>query len=287
MGSSRHRVTARCITGSTRPARSIRSERVRRARISRLRVAAARAGKKVLLILDQFEQWLHGNVGKQNADLVQALRHCDGEHVLAIVLVRDDFWMAVTHFFSDLEIDLNASNTTPVDLFDKSHARKVLAEFGLGSRREIDRWVVEGRITIDGRRAKPGDQLSGRERICIDGRAIKVNQRRSHAPQSFLLYYKPSGEAAQRDPDEPRRRGDIPPPKHGRWISVAALDTHAAGLVLLTSPRVRWCALKAWGMAVARRRGMQRAVGAVARKLAIALHRMWRDGTDFRWAKAA
>jgi 23S rRNA pseudouridine2605 synthase len=105
----------------------------------------------------------------------------------------------------------------------------------LGSRRQIDRWVVEGRITIDGRRAKPGDQLSGRERVCIDGRAIKVNQRRSHAPHSFLLYYKPSGEAAQRDPDEPRRRGDIPPPKHGRWINVAALDTHAAGLVLLTT----------------------------------------------------
>jgi transposase len=60
-----------------------------------------------------------------------------------------------------------------------------------------------------------------------------------------------------------------------------------AGLVLLTSPRVRWCALKAWGMAVVKRRGLQKAVVAVARKLAIALHRMWRDGTDFRWTKAA
>jgi transposase len=60
-----------------------------------------------------------------------------------------------------------------------------------------------------------------------------------------------------------------------------------AGLVLLTSPRVRWCALKAWGMAVVKRRGMQKAVVAVARKLAIALHRMWRDETDFRWTKAA
>ena len=60
-----------------------------------------------------------------------------------------------------------------------------------------------------------------------------------------------------------------------------------AGLVLLTNPRIRWSPLKAWGMAVAKRRGMQKAVVAVARKLAIILHRMWRDEVDFRWAKAA
>jgi transposase len=60
-----------------------------------------------------------------------------------------------------------------------------------------------------------------------------------------------------------------------------------AGLVLLTNPRIRWSPLKAWGMAVAKRRGMQKAVVAVARKLAIVLHRMWRDEADFRWSKAA
>jgi transposase len=60
-----------------------------------------------------------------------------------------------------------------------------------------------------------------------------------------------------------------------------------AGLVLLTNPRIRWSPLKAWGMAVAKRRGMQKAVVAVARKLAIVLHRMWRDEVDFRWSKAA
>ena len=60
-----------------------------------------------------------------------------------------------------------------------------------------------------------------------------------------------------------------------------------AGLVLLTNPRIRWSPLKAWGMGVAKRRGMQKAVVAVARKLAIVLHRMWRDEADFRWSKAA
>ncbi len=61
---------------------------------------------------------------------------------------------------------------------------------------------------------------------------------------------------------------------------------YEAALVLLTNSNGRWSTLKAWGMGVAKRRGMQKAVVAVARKLAIVLHRMWRDGTDFRWSAA-
>lgn len=60
-----------------------------------------------------------------------------------------------------------------------------------------------------------------------------------------------------------------------------------AALVVLTGSRGRWSALKAWGVAVAKRRGLREAIVAVARKLAIVLHRMWRDGTDFRWSSAA
>jgi transposase len=48
----------------------------------------------------------------------------------------------------------------------------------------------------------------------------------------------------------------------------------------------KWSALKAWGMSVAKRRGHKRAVVAVARKLAIIMHRMWLDGTEFRWTRA-
>ena len=51
-------------------------------------------GQKVLLVLDQFEQWLHRPAAEQDTELVAALRQCDGEHVQAIVMVRDDFWMA-------------------------------------------------------------------------------------------------------------------------------------------------------------------------------------------------
>ena len=85
----------------------------------------------MLLVLDQFEQWLHAKRGEENTELVAALRQCDGEHVQAVVMVRDDFWMAATRFMRDLEIRLvEGENSAAVDLFDLDHARKVLAAFG-------------------------------------------------------------------------------------------------------------------------------------------------------------
>ena len=86
---------------------------------------------KVLLVLDQFEQWLSARRGEENTELVAALRQCDGEHVQAVVMVRDDFWMAATRFMRDLEIRLvEGENSAAVDLFDLDHARKVLVAFG-------------------------------------------------------------------------------------------------------------------------------------------------------------
>jgi len=87
--------------------------------------------RKVLLVLDQFEQWLFARRGAENTELVAALRQCDGEHLQAVVMVRDDFWMAATRFMRDLEIRLlEGENSAAVDLFDLDHARKVLAAFG-------------------------------------------------------------------------------------------------------------------------------------------------------------
>jgi len=59
---------------------------------------------------------------------------------------------------------------------------------------------------------------------------------------------------------------------------------YQAALALLTRTQ-RWSTLKAWGMAVAKRRGLRRAVVAVARKLAIVMHRIWTDGSEFRWSR--
>jgi len=89
------------------------------------------SGQKVLLVLDQFEQWLHAKRNEANTELVQALRHCEGGRLQAIVMVRDDFWMAATRFMRDLEVRLvEAENSAAVDLFPIRHAEKVLAAFG-------------------------------------------------------------------------------------------------------------------------------------------------------------
>lgn len=88
-------------------------------------------GRKVLIVLDQFEQWLHANKAEEYTDLVQALRQCDGGRVQCIVMVRDDFWLAVSRFLRELEIRLvEGQNSALTDLFDQHHARKVLAAFG-------------------------------------------------------------------------------------------------------------------------------------------------------------
>ena len=90
-----------------------------------------RADQKLLLIFDQFEQWLHARRSEKNPELVNALRQCDGEHVQGVVMVRDDFWMAATRFMDKLEVELvQGQNTAAIDLFDPRHARKVLAAFG-------------------------------------------------------------------------------------------------------------------------------------------------------------
>src|SRR4030095_3006953 len=89
------------------------------------------AGKKVVVVLDQFEQWLHAKKDESNTELVQALRQCDGGRVQCVVMVRDDFWLAVSRFLRDLEVQLlEGHNIALVDLFDLDHARKVLAALG-------------------------------------------------------------------------------------------------------------------------------------------------------------
>src|SRR5262249_1322449 len=92
---------------------------------------AVRPGEKVLLVLDQFEQWLLARRGEAGTGLVAGRRPGDGGHVQAVVSVRDDFWMAGIRFMRDLEIDLvPAQNIAVVDLFDPRHARRVLGAFG-------------------------------------------------------------------------------------------------------------------------------------------------------------
>ena len=89
-------------------------------------------GRKVLLVLDHFERWLRAHRGKDEEGLVAALRQCDGEHLQALAVVRDDSWVAASRFVRDLEDRIvEGGNTAVVNAFDPArHARRVLEALG-------------------------------------------------------------------------------------------------------------------------------------------------------------
>lgn len=87
--------------------------------------------RKVLLVIDQFEQRLSQGDDYPASQLVKALRHCDGEALQSLLLSRDDFMMALSRFFDALELDFReGENAQAIDLFDRKHARMILAKLG-------------------------------------------------------------------------------------------------------------------------------------------------------------
>ena len=88
---------------------------------------------KILLVIDQFEQWYHAKGAEPGTELARALSECDGGRVQAIILVRDDYSMALHRFMAVIGVRQNQDqNFAVVDLFDLQHARKVLIAFGRG-----------------------------------------------------------------------------------------------------------------------------------------------------------
>lgn len=89
------------------------------------------SGGKLLLVLDQFEQWLFVEKNYAKASLTDALLQCDGSTVQAIVMVREDFWISVSRFLRELDVPIvERENSAMVDLFDLDHSAKVLGLFG-------------------------------------------------------------------------------------------------------------------------------------------------------------
>jgi hypothetical protein len=87
--------------------------------------------RKIVIFIDQFEQWLHAHADGGSHELPDAIRQCDGENVQCVLMIRDDFWLAASRLMRDLEIELvEGRNMAMVDLFDKSYARNVLTAFG-------------------------------------------------------------------------------------------------------------------------------------------------------------
>lgn len=112
--------------------------------------------------------------------------------------------------------------------------QKILAAAGLGSRRELERWIVDGRVSVNGSIATLGDRAEATDRIMVDGRPVKTNK--SESPR-VLMYSKPEGEVcATSDPDgRPTVFDALPKINSGRWIAIGRLDINTSGLLLFTN----------------------------------------------------
>lgn len=123
--------------------------------------------------------------------------------------------------------------TPLVDAEPKLH--KALADAGFGSRRELEEWIVAGRISVNGLPAHVGQRIGPDDKIRVNGKLIQL--RFAAKTPRVLLYHKPEGEIVSRE--DPGLRASVfdrlPRIKGGRWIAVGRLDFNSCGLLLLTN----------------------------------------------------
>ncbi|GAB4305587.1 MAG: hypothetical protein Kow0083_15800 [Methylophaga sp.] len=114
--------------------------------------------------------------------------------------------------------------------------QKVLARAGYGSRRQVETWIKEGRVSCNGETASLGDQISEGDRLHLDNKPLSP-KRLWQKPQQVILYNKPIGEVCTRHDPEGRRTifQSLPKPEQGRWVSVGRLDLNTSGLIILTT----------------------------------------------------
>ncbi len=119
----------------------------------------------------------------------------------------------------------------------KVRLQKILSQVGLGSRREMEQWIENGWVTVNGKPAKVGDGAGPKDKIMVKGKLIKQPSAEETEACRILLYHKPVGEiSSRRDPHHAKTVFDsLPALKCGRWIQVGRLDLNTSGLLLFTN----------------------------------------------------
>ena len=114
--------------------------------------------------------------------------------------------------------------------------QKVLARIGVGSRRDVEAWISQGRIKVNGKDATLGQRVDMHDAISVDGRVIK-REEAAETVRRVIMYNKPDGEICTRDDPEGRPTvfDRLPRPKEGRWINIGRLDINTTGLLMFTT----------------------------------------------------
>lgn len=114
--------------------------------------------------------------------------------------------------------------------------QKILSQAGLGSRREMERWIESGWVQVNGQTIKLGDSAGPFDKITVKGKLI-VNPLKEKQATRILIYHKPVGEISSRnDPKFEKTVFDnLPHLKQGRWVQVGRLDLNTSGLLLFTN----------------------------------------------------
>jgi 23S rRNA pseudouridine2605 synthase len=114
--------------------------------------------------------------------------------------------------------------------------QKVLARGGVGSRREVERWIIEGRLLLNGIKVQLGDHLKAGDKLQLNGRHLKWEVF-GVQPTRVLIYHKPTGEVVTRNDPQGRKVifSQLPKILKGRWITVGRLDINTQGLLLVTN----------------------------------------------------
>ena len=122
---------------------------------------------------------------------------------------------------------------SPDDDAPKLH--KVLAEAGMGSRREMEELIIAGRVSVNGEPAHIGQRIMPTDQVRINGKPVK--RKLPNKPPRVLLYHKPTGEiVSHADPEgRPSVFDRLPPMKTAKWLAVGRLDFNTEGLLMLTT----------------------------------------------------